>query len=84
MTDDARTDRNTVLREALAAIAALPVTDVDGDDLVDVHDVHQAISRLLECRFDCLECGHGVSVDEDGCCVSCGEDAQVIVGGKPS
>jgi len=31
-------------------------------------------------RFDCAECGNGVKVDEDGCCVHCGEDAVAVIG----
>lgn len=33
-------------------------------------------------RFDCEECGAGVKVDEDGCCVTCGRDCAVIEDGK--
>lgn len=27
-------------------------------------------------RFDCRECGAGIAVDEDGCCTTCGADAE--------
>lgn len=30
-------------------------------------------------RFDCETCGPGIAVDEDGCCLSCGADASVVV-----
>lgn len=29
-------------------------------------------------RFDCLTCGQGIAVDEDGCCRTCGADATVV------
>lgn len=29
-------------------------------------------------RFDCAECGEGVSVDEERCCTQCGRDANVM------
>lgn len=34
-------------------------------------------------RFDCPQCGPGVSADEDGCCASCGADCAVQVDGEP-
>ena len=33
-------------------------------------------SRLPASRFDCSTCGHGIAVDEDGCCATCGADAE--------
>ena len=43
----------TRLREGLAAaIDALPVTDHDGDDLVDLHDVRAAVAALLNGEGD--------------------------------
>lgn len=35
-------------------------------------------------RCDCKECGEGIAVDEDGCCVTCGADAIVteVPGGR--
>jgi len=43
--------------------------------------------RMLTQNSNCPECGFGVSVDEDGCCSSCGHDSMVyidwvIVGGE--
>lgn len=35
--------------------------------------------RLRPCRFDCVDCGRGVAVDEDGCCVTCGHDTDRVV-----
>ncbi len=35
-------------------------------------------------RFDCLECGQGIGVDEDGCCRSCGRDATAMIDGVPA
>lgn len=34
-------------------------------------------------RFDCIDCGVGIAVDEDGCCKTCGRDAVVIKDGVP-
>jgi hypothetical protein len=38
---------------------------------------HEREVVVLRRRFDCATCGTGVMVDEDGCCVQCGEDATV-------
>jgi hypothetical protein len=42
----------------------------------------QAASPLPPNRFDCVECGPAIAVDEDGCCRSCGRDATPVVGGQ--
>lgn len=34
-------------------------------------------------RFDCSECGKGVSADEDGCCVTCGRDCAITPATAP-
>lgn len=34
-------------------------------------------------RFDCVECGRGVAVDEDGGCRTCGRDAQPVLAADP-
>jgi hypothetical protein len=34
-------------------------------------------------RFDCIDCGHGVKVDEDGCCGGCGRQTVIVEGGIP-
>ena len=35
-------------------------------------------------RCDCEECGEGIKIDEDGCCVTCGGDAVMteVPGGR--
>lgn len=34
-------------------------------------------------RFDCVDCGPGIGIDEDGCCSTCGKDAIVVLNGRP-
>ncbi len=38
----------------------------------------ETTTALRRHRFDCPECGKGIAVDEDGCCRTCGEDAQPV------
>lgn len=35
-------------------------------------------------RFDCVECGVAVTVDEDHCCIGCGRDAIAVLEGQPA
>lgn len=61
-------------RFAAGARSTLPAA------LDEIEQLRAKLDRWRNC-FICLECGRG-SVDEDGCCATCGRDSLQIVDGK--
>lgn len=83
------TDSNKRLREALEEARALlgrawsSAGDEEHDYLSRAIDVLDAALSETDCYFECPECGPRISVDEDGCCVSCGRDAVEVAAARP-